>query len=177
MLDETPLTDSLAGQDATDIFYSLHRHEVLTKPQYQRLIIGKVEGEESQIHDRTIGEVSTVPYGEPTWLSPGYHSPYYTEVSTIIHRLAFQHLIACAIRVTGSSRKLFANSSTRRFSRMHKTAKKMENDHPKVSLTKWRTSFCQTQLSSILNNTQHIVVKLTCTQCAWVQENIFRDAH
>lgn len=75
----TPIT---AGQDATEQFFSLHRYEVLNKPQYQRLIVGKVEGEESQIYDRIVGEVSTVPYGEPTWLSPGYHSPYYTEVST-----------------------------------------------------------------------------------------------
>lgn len=25
------------------------------------------------------GESSQVPYGEPAWLSPGYHSPYYNE--------------------------------------------------------------------------------------------------
>lgn len=69
-----------AGQDATEMFYSLHRNEVLHKPQYQRLIIGQLEGEESTIYDRIVGEISTIPYGEPTWLSKGYHSPYYTEV-------------------------------------------------------------------------------------------------
>lgn len=76
------LTAVKAGQDATDAFFSLHRYEVLNKPQYQRLIVGKIEGEDSTIHDRVVGEISTVPYGEPTWLSPGYHSPYYSEVST-----------------------------------------------------------------------------------------------
>ena len=71
----------VAGMDGTEAFYSLHRHEVLTNPQYQRLIIGQIEGEESTIYDRKLGEASTVPYGEPTWLSKGYHSPYYTEVN------------------------------------------------------------------------------------------------
>lgn len=77
-LHNTPIY--VAGQDGTETFYSLHRHEVLTKPQYQRLIIGQIEGEESTIYDRKLGEASTVPYGEPTWLTKGYHSPYYTEV-------------------------------------------------------------------------------------------------
>lgn len=71
----------VAGMDGTEAFYSLHRHEVLTKPQYQRLIVGQIEGEESTIYDHKLGEASTVPYGEPTWLSKGYHSPYYTEVT------------------------------------------------------------------------------------------------
>ncbi|KAK0469827.1 peroxisomal acyl-CoA-dehydrogenase [Desarmillaria tabescens] len=73
------LDAQVAGQDATEAFYGLHRHEVLQKPQYQRLQIGVIEGEEPSIHPRAIGELSKVPYGEPTWLTPGYFSPYFSE--------------------------------------------------------------------------------------------------
>ena len=31
--------------------------------------------------DRIVGELSTVPYAEPTWLSAGYYSPYFKEVN------------------------------------------------------------------------------------------------
>lgn len=68
-----------AGQDATDAFYGLHRHEVLLKPQYARLQVGTIAGEKSQIVSNVPGELSEVPYAEPTWLSKGYHSPYYKE--------------------------------------------------------------------------------------------------
>jgi hypothetical protein len=71
-----------AGQDATEAFFSLHRYEILEKPQYQRLQIGLIDGEKSVIHGRIAGELSKVPYAEPTWLSPGYYSPYYSEVKT-----------------------------------------------------------------------------------------------
>ncbi|KAF8348837.1 peroxisomal acyl-CoA-dehydrogenase [Amanita rubescens] len=74
------LTDEeVAGKDATEAFFSLHRYEVLERPQYKRLQIGVIQGEESILHGRVIGEISKVPYAEPTWLSPGYHSPYYSE--------------------------------------------------------------------------------------------------
>ena len=70
-----------AGQDATEAFFGLHRHEVLERPQYARLQIGFVEGEEPQIEGgRAPGKLSKVPYGEPTWLAEGFHSPYYNEV-------------------------------------------------------------------------------------------------
>lgn len=72
--------NNLAGQDATEAFFALHRYEVLEKPQYQRLRIGLVEGEKPHIHGRIAGQLSKVPYGEPTWLSDGYYSPYYSEV-------------------------------------------------------------------------------------------------
>jgi len=72
-----------AGQDATEAFFSLHRYEILEKPQYQRLQIGVIDGEKPVIHGRIAGELSKVPYAEPTWLSPGYHSPYYSEVKSI----------------------------------------------------------------------------------------------
>ena len=68
------------GQDATEAFYGLHRHEILMKPQYRRLQIGILVGEKSVIHGHIAGELSKVPYAEPTWLADGYHSPYYTEV-------------------------------------------------------------------------------------------------
>ena len=69
-----------AGQDATEAFFGLHRYEILEKPQYQRLQIGVIDGEKSVIHGRIAGELSKVPYAEPTWLSIGYYSPYYSEV-------------------------------------------------------------------------------------------------
>lgn len=43
------LDEEVAGQDATEVFFGLHRHEVLKRPQYKRLIIGQVEGEQQQI--------------------------------------------------------------------------------------------------------------------------------
>ncbi|GLB40181.1 putative acyl-CoA dehydrogenase, C-terminal domain [Lyophyllum shimeji] len=73
------LDEEVAGQDATNIFFGLHRHEVLLKPQYARLQIGVVSGEEQQIFPRGVGALSKVPYAEPTWLTPGYHTPYYKD--------------------------------------------------------------------------------------------------
>lgn len=49
------------------------------KPQYQRLVIGKIKGEESQIPAPQPGALSKVPYAEPMWLTPQYHSPYYND--------------------------------------------------------------------------------------------------
>ncbi|GLB40182.1 putative acyl-CoA dehydrogenase, N-terminal domain [Lyophyllum shimeji] len=71
-------TESMPGQDATEVFYGLHRHQILMKQQYARLQVGVVKGEKSVIHSRE-GELSKVPYAEPTWLSDGYYSPYFTE--------------------------------------------------------------------------------------------------
>lgn len=68
-----------AGRDATQIFFGLHRHEVLLRPQYARLQIGKVQGQEELIKPPQPGDLSKVPYAEPTWLSSGYYSPYYME--------------------------------------------------------------------------------------------------
>ncbi|PPQ91009.1 hypothetical protein CVT25_013934 [Psilocybe cyanescens] len=73
------LDEEIAGKDATDAFFSLHRHEVLDRPQYKRLQIGTVVGQEPQIFSRNAGELSKVPYAEPTYLTSGYHSPYYNE--------------------------------------------------------------------------------------------------
>ncbi|KAL0064845.1 hypothetical protein AAF712_008242 [Marasmius tenuissimus] len=73
------LDNEVAGQDATDAFFALHRFEVLAKPQYSRLKIGVIQGEEPQITKPPTGSISEVPFAEPTWLSKGYYSPYYNE--------------------------------------------------------------------------------------------------
>ena len=70
----------VAGKDATEAFFSLHKYEILEKPQYQRLQIGVINEEKPFIHSRIPGELSNVPYAEPTWLTKGYHSPYYSDV-------------------------------------------------------------------------------------------------
>ena len=71
----------VAGQDATEAFYGLHRQEVLAKPQYARLQIGVVEGEAPEIQMHQAGTISKVPYAEPNWLVDGYSSVYYKDVS------------------------------------------------------------------------------------------------
>jgi len=73
------LAEEIPGQDATEAFYGLHRHEVLSRPQYARLQIGTISGEKSHIVSNVPGQLSEVPYAEPTWLSKGYHTPYYKE--------------------------------------------------------------------------------------------------
>jgi alkylation response protein AidB-like acyl-CoA dehydrogenase len=67
----------VAGTDATKEFYSMHRHEVLSK--YRSLIIGRVEGKTPKVQTRGVGELSTVPYAEPSWLVPTFTSPYYND--------------------------------------------------------------------------------------------------
>ncbi|KAK5461184.1 hypothetical protein LTS15_003247 [Exophiala xenobiotica] len=68
----------IAGQDATQAFYNLHRHEVLQKYEAS-LCIGTIEGEKSEVVDPKPGDLSTVPYAEPLWLAPVFKSPYYNE--------------------------------------------------------------------------------------------------
>ncbi|XP_006459340.1 hypothetical protein AGABI2DRAFT_201485 [Agaricus bisporus var. bisporus H97] len=80
------LDDDVAGQDATEAFYGLHKHEVIIKPQYARLQIGFIEGEQPTIRARDVGELSTVPYAEPTWLTPGCYSPYFTDNHRKFHK-------------------------------------------------------------------------------------------
>ncbi|KAJ6619680.1 acyl-CoA dehydrogenase [Mycena sp. CBHHK59/15] len=71
------LDPEIAGQDATESFYALHRSEVLDR--YPRLQIGVLEDGEQEIEHRALGSLSSVPYAEPTWLSQGYKSPYYKD--------------------------------------------------------------------------------------------------
>lgn len=73
------LDEEVAGKDATDAFFGLHRHEVLLTPRYARLKIGTIQGQTEKIPPPTPGQLSQVPYAEPSWLAKGYHSAYYTE--------------------------------------------------------------------------------------------------
>ena len=68
-----------AAQDATTAFYSLHRAEVLQRPVYKRLVIGKVPSEVQQFLPPAPGALSKVPYGEAMWLSEGFHSAYHND--------------------------------------------------------------------------------------------------
>ncbi|CAA7259589.1 unnamed protein product [Cyclocybe aegerita] len=70
--------ESIAGKDATQAFFGLHRHEVLLRPQYKRLQIGTVQGQSEVIRPPPPGATSKVPYGEASWLTQGYFSPYYS---------------------------------------------------------------------------------------------------
>jgi alkylation response protein AidB-like acyl-CoA dehydrogenase len=73
------LGEDIGGQDTTEQFYGLHRHEVLLRPQYARLQIGTIKDSKSVIYSRVTGQISDVPYAEPTWLSKSYYSPYYKD--------------------------------------------------------------------------------------------------
>jgi len=73
------LTSNIAGKDATQAFFGLHRYEVLLRPQYARLQIGSIAGEEPVVKVQVAGSPSEVPYAEPSWLSKGYFSAYYTD--------------------------------------------------------------------------------------------------
>ncbi|GAA5976635.1 hypothetical protein JCM11641_005647 [Rhodosporidiobolus odoratus] len=67
----------VAGQDATTAFFGMHRAEVLNK--YGRYIVGSVESSKPRYILPTPGTLSPVPYGEATWLSEGFNSPYYKD--------------------------------------------------------------------------------------------------
>ncbi|KAJ7593034.1 acyl-CoA dehydrogenase [Mycena floridula] len=82
------LDEEVAGRDATETFFALHRVEVLERPQYARLQIGTVEGEKPSIYSRAAGAISDVPYSEPQWLTSGYHSPYFQD-----HHREFQRVM------------------------------------------------------------------------------------
>jgi len=67
-----------AGKDATELFYSYHRHEVLIK--YSKLKIGRVK-DSNAVVITTREKLSAVPYAEaPFWRK--LPSPYYTEAHT-----------------------------------------------------------------------------------------------
>ena len=73
-----------AGKDASQAFYSLHRLEVLRRPQYAGLKIGIISAIGRPKSDSTIELPSTVPYAEPVGLTAGFRSPYYTDVCSRI---------------------------------------------------------------------------------------------
>ncbi|KAJ3015378.1 hypothetical protein HKX48_004646 [Thoreauomyces humboldtii] len=67
----------VAGQDATQEFYGLHRQSVLTRlgPKYE---VGRIKGVKSKITMQKAGDISKVPFAEPSaW--QGFYSPYYNE--------------------------------------------------------------------------------------------------
>ncbi|KAF8656816.1 hypothetical protein AX16_002365 [Volvariella volvacea WC 439] len=82
------LDEEIAGKDATEAFFGLHRLEVLQRPQYSRLQLGIISGDAPTINPRPSGALSKVPYAEPTWLAAGYHSPYYKD-----HHREFQKVV------------------------------------------------------------------------------------
>lgn len=71
------------GQDNTEAFFGLHLYEVLERPQYKRLQVGVIKGEQPRLHGKLPGQLSEIPYAEPSWLSKGYHSPYFKDVSLL----------------------------------------------------------------------------------------------
>ncbi|KAJ3040336.1 hypothetical protein HDV00_010992 [Rhizophlyctis rosea] len=70
------ITD-VAGKEATEAFYGLHRQEVLNKfgPKY---IIGQITGEQPKIEQQSPGSYSTVPYAEAGWWQQK-PTPYFNE--------------------------------------------------------------------------------------------------
>ncbi len=54
---------NVEGQDCTELFYSLHRSEVLLRPQYARLQIGVIPGQTERFKPPPPGSLSPVPYG------------------------------------------------------------------------------------------------------------------
>lgn len=101
--------EEVAGQDATETFFGLHRREILAKPQYQRLIIGNIKGEESKLKPDPVGSPSRVPYAEPTWLATAYHSPYYNDSHRHLQRewrkFVDEHVVEVAQRCEDSGKR------------------------------------------------------------------------
>ena len=67
----------VAGKDATEAFFGLHRAEVLNR--YGRYMIGTLDQGKPKYLLPTPGALSPVPFGEPAWLSEGFTSPYYKD--------------------------------------------------------------------------------------------------
>jgi hypothetical protein len=92
-----------AGKDATNAFFGLHRQEVLYRPQYARLQIGTIKDKEPQIKLLAVDAISQVPYAEPSWLAPGFSSPYYNEshrrfqkaMRKLVNEVVLPDAIAC----------------------------------------------------------------------------------
>lgn len=69
-----------SGRDASEVFWGLHRAEVLQKFG-TKLLIGRMEGAEELDEDELVEspeDFSSVPYAEPSWIR-GRFSPYYNE--------------------------------------------------------------------------------------------------
>ncbi|KAK3237200.1 hypothetical protein CYMTET_52705 [Cymbomonas tetramitiformis] len=71
--------NQVAGQDATEAFYAMHRADVLSK-YHKRLCIGVVSGEEkAKSSFLEPGELSAVPYAESSAWAPAHKSPFFQE--------------------------------------------------------------------------------------------------
>ena len=128
------LDEEVAGKDATKAFFSLHRHEVLQKPSYARLQIGRVKDAKESILPPKPGELSKVPYGEPTWLTPGYYSPYFNEARVSYPwRVGILLMISLLYRAIELSRLLCASLRTRFFIPMRKHVKRTGSAYPRAS--------------------------------------------
>jgi hypothetical protein len=130
-----------------------HRHEVLERPQYARLQIGVLRGEQSVITRRLVGGLSSVPYAEPIYLSKGFHGPYYTEVcevfvlpSFFISCLSAHCLALWSVRILRDSRRFLMRS----FTPTRRSASSTENDPANTFSTRWRTTRDSPLLQSIL---------------------------
>ncbi|CAG7848147.1 SubName: Full=Related to acyl-coa dehydrogenase, long-chain specific {ECO:0000313/EMBL:CCA75962.1} [Serendipita indica DSM 11827] len=73
------LDPKIAGKDATNAFFSLHRTEILQRPAYKRLIIGKLPEKDPQFAPPPPDALSKVPYGEAMWLGEGFSSAYFDD--------------------------------------------------------------------------------------------------
>ncbi|KAJ7052487.1 acyl-CoA dehydrogenase [Mycena amicta] len=92
-------TTTVPGKDATEAFYGLHRQEVLARPQYARLQIGKISGESPQIISRPVGGLSSVPYAEPSWahLSSPFFTDKHREFQAAIRRFCEEVILPDAV--------------------------------------------------------------------------------
>merc|ERR1712028_179493 len=69
-----------SGKDASEVFWGLHRAEVLQKFG-TKMLVGRMEGFDAPDEDDLIvsrEDFSEVPYAEPAWVR-GRYSPYYNE--------------------------------------------------------------------------------------------------
>ncbi len=66
------MIEQYGGIDATDIFFELHRRDVLTR--YRKLIVGKLEGSITELPSPDA--ISPVPFVDPPAFTGG-NSPYY----------------------------------------------------------------------------------------------------
>jgi hypothetical protein len=109
---------SIAGKDATNAFFSLHRAEVLQRPVYKRLIIGKLPSSTSkgpQFSPPNPEELSKVPYGEAMWLGDGFSSAYHKEshrkfqkaVRSFMRTVVLPDAMACEENGKRASQKVF----------------------------------------------------------------------
>jgi hypothetical protein len=111
-------SSSSAGKDATTAFFSLHRAEVLEKPAYKRLIVGRLPKSVAagpQMLPPQAGDLSKVPYGEAMWLADGFSSAYHSEshrkfqkaVRAFMREVVLPDAMACEENGKRPSQKVF----------------------------------------------------------------------